>query len=508
MRDDWNRLFGLTPEVSGFESHAWIVASWDREHPPGHELCVAVVRSNERPVAIFPMRLGSRGRLEFIGIELGNYAGPVFEPEALEQAVAAWGRRMREDSRVTAVDLSGLRERSPFLELVRRRGLPSWGTPVAVTTNSCPEVDLTGGWQTLLERHKSKQRSSWRRKAARLGRLGSVEFLETGHNKAIEAAMPRMAELWRRRWDGLHVRRSFAEHTDFQRRAAAELAANDLALLSALHLDGEIIAFAYGVRGGGFTSSYVLAHDEVLHRYSPGLLLLLHVLEAACRRGDTMYDFSLGDAPYKAMWVTDQQRVYRAIWGRGRWLLGGWSAARSRARSVGALREFKLRGSRAIIGRPIGQAQPPDEPGLPAGDTSTTFVYELAEPSSAVGSVRACPYRQMRELLSPRLLRLALERRFRGDELLLVEAGNRLAGVVWLAAKPRRSLLAGDGAGACGAEVYYHPIALAPGRLADVVQHLAAATRGLVVTNAPLTAPHAIERGRHAPAPDTWSLTS
>lgn len=454
------------------------------------------------------MRLGSRGRLEFIGVELGNYGGPVFEPEALEQAVAAWGRTMREDSRVAAVDLSGLRERSPFLELVRRRGLSSWGAPVAVVTNSCPEVDLTGGWKPLLERHKSKQRSSWRRKAARLERLGSVEFLETGDNAAIEAAMPRITELWRRRWDGQRVQPSFAEHADFQRRAAAKLAANDLALLSTLCLDGEIIAFAYGVRGRDSTSSYVLAHDDGLHRYSPGLLLLLNVLEAACQRRDRMYDFSLGDAPYKAMWVTDQQRVYRAIWGRGRWLRGGWSAARSRARSVGSLRELKLRGWQAILGRQVGQALPPDEPGLPAGDTRTTFVYELAEPSSAVGSLRSCPYRQMRELLSPRLLRLALERSFRGDELLLVEAGNQLAGVVWLAATARRSSLAGDGAEASNAEVYYHPVASAPGRLADVVQHVAAAARGFVVTNAPLSASYVIERGRHAPDPGTWSLTS
>jgi CelD/BcsL family acetyltransferase involved in cellulose biosynthesis len=454
------------------------------------------------------MRIGLRGQLEFIGIELGNYAGPVFDPKALEQAVEAWGRRMREDSRVTAVDLSGLRERSPFLELVRRRGLPGWGTPVAVATNACPEVDLTGGWQTLLERHKSKQRSSWRRKAARLERLGSVEFLETGDNEAIEAAMPRMTELWRQRWDGQRVHASFAEHADFQRRAAVDLAVNDLALLSTLRLDGEIVAFAYGVRGPGSTSSYVLAHDDGLRRYSPGLLLLLHVLEAACRRGDRIYDFSLGDAPYKAMWGTDQQRVYRAIWGRGRWLRGAWSAARSRARSVGALRELKLRGWQTILGRSVGQPQPPDEPGLPAGDTRTTFVYELAKPSSAVGSLRTCSYRQMRELLSPRLLHLALERSFRGDQLLLVEAGNRLAGVVWLAAKARRSSLAGGGADACTVEVYYHPVALPPGGLADVVQHLAAAAPGLVVTNAPLSAPYAIARGRQAPDPGTWTLIS
>src|SRR4051794_1792489 len=234
LRDDWDALFELTPEASGFQSHAWIATRSARADARKHDLHLGVVKTRGRVIAIFPTQLSSRGRLSFIGADLGNYAGPVFDPTHLEQAVRAWAIRLRSERKVAVIDLRGLRGRSRFLELVRRRGIPGWGAPVVVRTNTCPEVDLTGGWTTVLERHKSKQRSTWRRKAARLGRLGSVDFVESNDPRFIAEAMPRMLELWGKRWEGQRVRAGFAANAEFHLHAAKQLAARDLALLSTL----------------------------------------------------------------------------------------------------------------------------------------------------------------------------------------------------------------------------------------------------------------------------------
>jgi CelD/BcsL family acetyltransferase involved in cellulose biosynthesis len=504
LREDWELLFAMTPEASGFESHAWISACAPRVQAAGHGLHVGVVRTGGRAVAIFPAQLSSRRGLSFIGMDVGNYGGPVFDPSHLEEATEAWLGALGSDRQIAAIDLAGLRARSPFSQLVRHGGSAGWGGPLAVRTNTCPEVDLTGGWTSLVGRHKSKQRSTWRRKHERLEKLGEVAFVESGEPEFITEAMPRIVELWSERWRGQRVRASFAGNADFHLDAAGALAAAERVQLSTLQLDGEIIAFAYGLRGSGFTSSYVLAHDERFHRYSPGLLLLLRVLESACERGDRLYDFSLGDAPYKAMWVTGEQDVHRVMLGRGRYRRAAWSAAWARARSVETLRALRLQGWRGALGREPAAALP-DGPGLSAGETRTTFVYELPISGGGGGELRPVSYREMRELLSPRLLRLALERSFRGDDLLVVDKAGSPLGVVWRAAPSRRSELAGSAVNAAEHAVYYHPVAVAPATPERLVERLGAAATGLVVTNAPLPARFTV-RGQVQPERATWDL--
>ncbi len=503
VRKDWDALLELTPEASGFQSHAWITTWLDRAAQRSQELQVAVVKADGRAIAIFPMQLSSRGHLGFIGADVGNYSGPVFDPARLVAAVRAWAEHTRDDRRIKGIDLQGLRARSPFFRLIREQGLPGLGRPLLVRTDTCPEVDLRDGWSTLLERHKSRQRATWRRKRDRLARLGALEFIETGDADAITEAMPKLAELWETRWRGQRIRASFVETPELQLRAAQALAP-DLMLLSMLRLDGEIIAFSYGVRGRDYTSSYVLAHDHRFNRYSPGLLLLLHVLEAACERGDRLYDFSLGEAPYKALWDTGEHDVYRAVWGHGRHAKAAWSAAWVQARSIGWLRAVKLGGYKSAIRRAAGRMQTSHRTDTPAEVPRETFIYRVnRESGSAV--LRRCSYREMSALLSPRVVSLALERNFRGDVLLIVEAGAETLGVVWLAAANRRRMLVGDDLYTSADEVYYHPIALPCHRLETVIEQLAGGNlRRLVVTDATVSTASVTACGSRVPDSAVW----
>lgn len=482
LEEAWNVLWAATPEVSGFQSHAWVETCLQQLRTES-SLYLGVVERDGRPVAIFPTQLTKRGRLTFIGRGVSNYSGPVFLPDFLADSVRAWGEHLSADENVKTIDLAGLRERSPFFALVvGAGGLPGWGAPVTVATNTCPEVDLRPGWEELQQGHKSKQRSTWRRKANRLSRLGALEFVEAQDPAALEEAMPRMIELFEQRWEGQRIRGGFSSHGPFQAQAATRLAQERLALLSSLRLDGEIVAFAYGVRGRAVTSSYVLAHDDRFDRYSPGLLLLLRILEAACRRGDSSYDFSVGDVPYKSLWMTGRQEVYRAIWGRGRRRGALQSRAWARARSIDWLRELKLNGLSAMSPRRDLGAEIPDAPGLPAGRPAASRVYQLPGGSGEGAFLRPCSYSSMRDLLSPRLLSLAIERSFRGDELLIVARDSGALGIVWRAASDRRRTLAGDVALAADGDVHYHLVSLPEVAPEDVVCALADATAGMLVS--------------------------
>ncbi|MFO7566001.1 MAG: GNAT family N-acetyltransferase [Enhygromyxa sp.] len=482
LRDDWTRLLELTPETSAFLSPGWVLRWWDEGEDRGKTLRALVLRHEGRAVALFPTALHEEV-LRFIACERSNYCGPVFEPELLPAIVPRWIDAVGRDGDIRSVDLTGLRARSPFLQRIVHESIPRLGAPSQVATNTCPEVDLRPGWEAVIGRHKSKQRATWRRKWGKLERFGTLEFVETSDPQQIAAAMPEMFELYAARWN-LNVDKAFhPEVLETQLAVARELGPRGAVLLSMLRLDGKVIAYAYGLRGGDITSSYTLAHDEGLAPYSPGLLLLLRVLEAAAARGDPRYDFSLGTAAYKSLWASDEQQVWSVLWGpiARRTAIGRrlWDAARS----VPMLRELKQRGVRGILpelSARLSRREPPPPP--------RWHVHRIERGDLDPQPLRPLGYIEARERLEPELLARAVDRQFRGDTLLSLhtEAGELV--LLWQAEGRRVPLVSGElELGEIDA-VYYDPT---PSKLDAhaLVRRLAPLGPVVLVTREALSAP-------------------
>jgi CelD/BcsL family acetyltransferase involved in cellulose biosynthesis len=463
LSSEWEQLWRQTPEVSAFQASDWVLAC-ARHEAHAEKSCLAMIlRAGDEPVAIFPTQLSARGTLSFIGAEFSNYCGPVYMPSVLPSVVMAWCDAVSADPRIQTIDLAGLRERSPFLRILAQSDFPRWGKPVVVEMFTCPEVDLREGWNKLFRRHKSRQRANWRRKWKSLAELGPVEFLETTDPEELAKEFPRLCELYEARWHGKRIRTVFGpQQYRLQLQAAKRLGTQRLVRLSLIRLDGEVIAFAYGMRGATYSTSYVLAHDAPFEVFSPGLLLLIKVLEAAAARGDTCYDFSLGALPYKAMWATGEQRVFSVLIGRG----AGLAAIRRRwwraARSVPLLRRLKQEGLRGLSIRKDGPEHLVDQPGLSAGTGGVWHIYRIKDAGRLEPRLLKRPlrYSEMRVLFSPRLLALALDRHYRGDQALAVEREGNVIAAIWKAAPHRRSIVTSGYM--CPSEpgaVYYHPVA-------------------------------------------------
>src|SRR5262249_23698399 len=277
------------------------------------------------------------------------------------------------DAGVRLFALGGLRAGSPFLAALCSASLPGFGPATAVETASCPYLDLRPGWEEIYARRKGKQRANFARKWAGLARLGALAFLEITDADAARARLPALFALFAGRWHGRHESGGFASrYRAFHERAIVALAAAGMLRLSVLELDERVVAFSYGVRGAGGTSSYVLAHDERLNVCSPGTLLLLRVLESAARRGEPEYDFSLGIESYKDQWATDARAVVRVVRARHRSvaaIAGRAQVLASRAwvaaRAIGWLRGLRREGLHAIVAGDTS-TPPPDPPGLSA----------------------------------------------------------------------------------------------------------------------------------------------
>ena len=490
LAEAWTALRAITPHASAFQSFAWIDAYRAVLRPRGRRLHVLIVRDGGEPVAILPCDLGPHGDLRLLGEPLSNYQGPVHRPERVTDLVEALATLLGAPSRaVRLLDFGGLVERSPFLAALRTLRVPGWSPAFVVRTATCPYVDLAGGWTTVFERRTSGSRRQLARKWKALGRLGRLEFGEAGDPARVRQLLPELFKLFRQRWQGRHESGGFADRfRDFHLRAAPALAAAGEARISHLVLDGHVVAFYYAVRADGGIASYVIGHDDVLGSFSPGQLMLIRALEAACVRGEREYDLSLGEESYKDEWASGARGVFRvfawrrrstgALHGRARALT---TEAWVRARSIGWLRDLRREGLRRMLAGPPPLEARPDTPGIGAGEPGRWVVHHLEPGAPAEGIVvRAWSFGELCDALSPRLLALATERFYRGDPLLAVYRDETLVGVVWRASPARRALVTFGHEPVPSEPVYYQPLPVGRG-LGVLVQALAATERGFTL---------------------------
>jgi len=495
LADAWSALRAVTPHASAFQSFAWIDAWRALVAPRGRQLHVLVLRDGGEPVAILPCDLGARGDLRLLGEPVSNYQGPLHRPERVTDLVHALAAHLTSpETPVRLLDFGGLPERSPFFSALRALDVPGWSAPAVMRTATCPYVDLAGGWTTVLDRRTSASRRQLARKWKTLARLGRLEFHEVDSPARVRELLPELFTLFRQRWEGRHESGGFAgRFREFHLHAAPALAAAREARISHLALDGHVVAFYYAVRADGGTASYVIGHDGVLGPFSPGQLMLIRALEAACVRGEREYDLSLGEESYKDEWASGARGVFRLLAWRRRSTSAVHGRVRAvaaqawvRARSVGWLRDLRREGLRRTLAGPPALDARPDAPGIAAGGPGPWTVHSVESGAAAADAVvvRAWSFGELRDAASPRLLALAAERFYRGDPLLAVYRDDTLVGVVWRACPARRALVTHDHEPLPSQPVYYHPLPVGSG-LAVLVRTLAAIDgRSTIVTRA------------------------
>lgn len=485
LADAWDALLQSTPLPSGFQAFGWARACWDLPSLVGARPYVMVAERSGVTVGIAPMALSRAGDLSFLGAGVSSYNGPVVALDHSTEFFDEWREHIVSDPAIRSVDLAGLRDGTPALEAIRRWRAPGFGQARIVGSNVCPEVDLSDGWEALISGHRSSHRG-WAKKARRLGTLGSLQFTEIENPADIRAALPELFALYDERWAGRWMSGAFSpRRREFQVLAAA----SGVERLSVMRLDNRMIACLLGIRFGGVTTGYVLAHDDRFGAYSPGLLLMLRILEAAAQRGDPAYDFSLGDMPYKAAWADRYRTVYRAFWGRGSAVRAIRARAWVKARSVDWLQAAKVNGPLALRTLIRRQRGVDDATGFGRSGSGALVLYRASARLPRVRVQRdELGFAEMERLLSPSGVRVALTRQYRGDRLYAIRHKGTLLGFAWLAGEGRRKAIRAELPGvSLTAECWYYPIAADQGRIDDLVVALLATPGAVVGSSDPIS---------------------
>lgn len=253
--------------------------------------------------------------LVWLGAPLADYRGPILASKGADVvktfSLTIWPMILEQLPQVDYLHLTSQPsciggQANPFLQLNHRE-----------LSYRAHNATLKGDWQSFYRvKRSAKSRNTERRKAKKLMAMGELSFKI--------ATTPAMNETM---LGALFDQKST--------RLAAQGAADPLAIpgvqafvrdltkanvgegpiqLAALLLDDRIIAVHWGaVHRERFYFLLPAIDIAETARHSPGGLLINHLIEWAFSQGLQLFDFTIGDEPYKAHWCEQIEPIYETL---------------------------------------------------------------------------------------------------------------------------------------------------------------------------------------------------
>lgn len=343
LERDWKGLYQVCAHPNPFLSWEW-QRSWMDSHPSGAPLVVVAASSRGMPTGLLALqRRRHRGLrvLEFLGQQSG---GDDLDCLLVSSASAETARRL------VATALS----HHPW-DVLRCESAAA-GSAIAaalaqapgVTDLSCepgewlPWLRLTHSFEEFLGGQSANFRAQVRRRRRALQQLEPRTYLEClTACTDIEHGLPHLVRLHQLR------RHEAGDAGVFQTRgsrrflslAAERLARRGACRLYLLRTPATVLAALIGFEAKGRFFYYQSGLDPGWAGWSPGTVLLSHVIEDCISRGLQQFEFLRGEESYKARWTSERRRsttLLAAGSARGRLYLNLRAWRRQRMRRVAA----------------------------------------------------------------------------------------------------------------------------------------------------------------------------
>ena len=192
--------------------------------------------------------------------------------------------------------------------------LPHLGSP-----NLSLAVDLNGGFDAMLGRtsgkRKRKKHRSQTRKFEAAGRFRRITAADESEVNALLDAFLAMKEV---RFQKMGVANVFAEPQvkSFFRAIFSDALKEPKPsfVLNALEVAGKIRAVTgSSLCGDRLICEFGAISEDELAGASPGEFLFFDNIQQACQDGFSVYDFSVGDEPYKRLWCDLEIRQFDVL---------------------------------------------------------------------------------------------------------------------------------------------------------------------------------------------------
>ena len=310
FREDWRALWMRDPQASPFQSPEWVLPWWQCF---GQTLRGIAVRKRGTvvgflPFYIYPNSATKQRQLLLLGVGTSDYLDGLFAPECRTEDISAALDLLLERDGWDVMCVSQLRPGSRLLEALRE----STGLGAEhFTTESCsrmPAVPIN-----CLPPKIRRNAIYYRNRAERTGKL---EFVIAGPED-LDEIFDSLVRLHTARWQAEGEPGVFSDPrmVEWHRKALPLLQRTGLLRLSALRLNGEIVAVIYALldppaRAHRSFYLYVTAFSTRHAELRPGTVLYALAIDHAACEGVHTIDLLRGDEGYKQMWHAEPFPTY------------------------------------------------------------------------------------------------------------------------------------------------------------------------------------------------------
>ncbi|MBA4781986.1 MAG: GNAT family N-acetyltransferase [Rhizobiales bacterium] len=276
----------------------------------GAEPCTLVISATPgaAPCFVLPLirrRIGPFRVLEYANFGLVDYAAPVIDPACQESLLA--------DPELPAAIRSALpRHDLLWIKHIRTRDCAFAALfakarliPAGFSGHAAELGDEFATWR--LQGLSANRRGHINRKRKAMAREGAVHFAILSDPQEIERAFASLRAFRARRFEAEkgHDYMQNAASFRFYRDLAISGAQSGFALSARLSLNDVPVAVVFGLLERG-RYYYLLPGADYARfgAFSPGQVMLDHLIEAVIDRGGRVFDFTIGDEGYKASFGT------------------------------------------------------------------------------------------------------------------------------------------------------------------------------------------------------------
>jgi CelD/BcsL family acetyltransferase involved in cellulose biosynthesis len=320
----WCEMVQRRAICSRYQHYSWMSNWWNHIGNTGGATPHITVLRNEagEPALLLPLlrkRVGPIHVGYFLGGKHTNFNLPVWRPDLLKDPAAGLS---------TLID--GLRTQGPRIDLLILLNQPeTWlgaANPMMQLAHAAsPSQAYGGALQADFDAlRKERMGSSSRKKLGQKERqlaaaVGPVSYLKAQTpneiNRVLEVFFKqkgaRMREL------GLSDAFDAPGVKEFVTAAAHEIDTDTgkpvIELFAALVGDTIIATFGGVVANGRFSGMFNSMAGAEFRDYSPGELLLTHVVKNCCERGLDRFDLGIGEAAYKRVYCGEAEPLYDSI---------------------------------------------------------------------------------------------------------------------------------------------------------------------------------------------------
>ena len=316
--------FEQQADCTVFQSFGWL-STWQVHIGSRKGVRPAVVIGRDARgeiLFLLPLSVEPRGfarRLVWLGSESNDYNAPLVAPNFSQRlGLSAWTPLWQEilvlvqghrDLHFDLIHLEKMPEmvgaqQNPFQRLL----------PVTTHPSGAYLTHLAGNWETFYAtKRSSSTRQRDRTKLNRLREIGEVRFVTPKAEDEISASLDTLMAQKARSFAAMGVGNIFARpgYAEFYRSIAVDTATRQIAHLSRLDVGKIPAAINLGLTFHGCYYHVLVSYDDGdISRFGPGAAHLHELMRYAIDNGCKIYDFTVGDEPYKLKWSDTESSLF------------------------------------------------------------------------------------------------------------------------------------------------------------------------------------------------------